>query len=40
MKLAGALEVEPGEFFSGATFVPSDDGHEAHFTYEPFEPES
>lgn len=39
MKLAGALEADPDEFFIGATFVPSDNGREAHFTYEPPETE-
>jgi transcriptional regulator with XRE-family HTH domain len=34
-KLAGALEVDPGEFFSGTTFVPSESGGEPHFAYDP-----
>lgn len=32
-KLAGALEVDPGEFFSGTTFVPSEGNREPHFAY-------
>jgi transcriptional regulator with XRE-family HTH domain len=35
LRLAGALGVEPGELLAGATFVPSGDGREAHFIYDP-----
>jgi transcriptional regulator with XRE-family HTH domain len=35
LRLAGALGVGPGELLAGAAFVPSEDGHEAHFTYDP-----
>jgi transcriptional regulator with XRE-family HTH domain len=35
LRLAGALGVEPGELLAGAAFVPSKDGREAHFTYDP-----
>jgi DNA-binding XRE family transcriptional regulator len=36
-KLAGALGIEQGELFKGATFIPSDDG-EGRFTYDPLAP--
>jgi hypothetical protein len=39
LRLAGALGVDPGELLGGAAFVPSEDGHEVHFTYDPAEPE-
>lgn len=32
-KLAGALQIPPGELFTGFEFVPSDSG-ESHFSYE------
>jgi transcriptional regulator with XRE-family HTH domain len=35
LRLAGALGVDPGELLVGAAFVPSEDGREAHFTYDP-----
>jgi transcriptional regulator with XRE-family HTH domain len=35
LRLAGALGVDPGKLLAGAAFVPSEDGHEAHFTYDP-----
>jgi transcriptional regulator with XRE-family HTH domain len=35
LRLAGALGVDPGELLAGAAFVPSGDGREAHFTYDP-----
>jgi transcriptional regulator with XRE-family HTH domain len=35
LRLAGALGVDPGELLAGAAFVPSEDGREAHFTYDP-----
>src|ERR1700753_1287521 len=31
LRLAGALGATPGELLAGATFVPSEDGREAHF---------
>jgi hypothetical protein len=33
--LAGALGVDPGELLTGAALVPSADGREAHFIYDP-----
>jgi transcriptional regulator with XRE-family HTH domain len=39
LRLAGALGVDPGELLAGAAFVPSENGLEAHFTYDPAEPE-
>jgi transcriptional regulator with XRE-family HTH domain len=35
LRLAGALGVDPGELLVGAAFIPSADGREAHFTYDP-----
>jgi transcriptional regulator with XRE-family HTH domain len=35
LRLAGALGVDPGELLAGAAFIPSKDGREAHFTYDP-----
>jgi transcriptional regulator with XRE-family HTH domain len=35
LRLAGALGVDPGELLTGAAFVPSEGGQEAHFTYDP-----
>ena len=35
LRLAGALGVDPGELLAGAAFVPSEDGREAHFAYDP-----
>jgi transcriptional regulator with XRE-family HTH domain len=34
LRLAGALGAAPGELLAGATFVPSEDGREAHFAYD------
>jgi ribosome-binding protein aMBF1 (putative translation factor) len=36
-KLAGALEIEPGELFKGTAFTPAEVG-KGHFTYDPYEP--
>jgi transcriptional regulator with XRE-family HTH domain len=38
LRLAGALGVPPGDLLVGAVFVPSEDGREAHFTYDPADP--
>ncbi len=35
LRLAGALGVRPGELLTGAAFIPSEDGRDAHFTYDP-----
>jgi transcriptional regulator with XRE-family HTH domain len=35
LRLAGALGVDPGKLLAGTAFIPSEDGREAHFTYDP-----